>query len=68
MKRAAPAAREITWRATKSAEVPYEAEVDGQRWAVRVNDFPAEPLYTLLVDGARVLDLEDWPRAWHRPS
>lgn len=63
-----PTLREVTWRATSNAEVPYEAEVDGRRWMVRVNDFPAEPLYTLLVDGAAVQDLEDWPRAWQRPG
>jgi len=58
----------VTWRRTASAEHPYEAEVDGHRWTVRVNDFPAEALYTLLVDGAAVEDLEAWPEAWKRPS
>src|SRR5262249_8474887 len=62
-----PTARDIVWRRTASAEVPYEAEVDGRRWVVRVNDFPAEPLYTLLVDGVAVENLEAWPKAWKRP-
>lgn len=60
--------RAVAWRATKSAELPYEAEVDGRRWAVRVNDFPAEPLYTLLIEGAPVENLDDWPGAWKRPA
>ncbi len=60
--------REITFRRTADAEIPYEAEVDGSRWTVRVNDFPAEPLYTLLVDGERAEDLDEWPRAWQRPG
>jgi hypothetical protein len=63
-----PTARPIVWRRTKSAEHPYEAEVDGRRWTVRVNDFPAEPLYTLLVDGEPAEDLEEWPAAWRRPE
>jgi hypothetical protein len=28
---------------------------------VRVNDFPAEPLYSLPVNGRLEYDLEDWP-------
>lgn len=59
--------RRVTWRATPSAEHPYEAEVDGRRWTIRVNDFPAEPMYSLLVDGEVVEDLEEWPAAWVRP-
>ncbi len=61
------AARAVSWRRTASAEVPYEADVDGRRWTVRVNDFPAAALYTLLVDGAPVEELDAWPEAWERP-
>ncbi len=61
-------ARAVTFWRTASAERPYEAEVDGRRWTVRVNDFPAEPLYTLLVDGEPVEDLDGWPPAWRRPA
>jgi hypothetical protein len=60
--------RAITWRRTASAVTPYEADVDGARWVVRVNDFPREPLYTLIVDGAPTLHLEEWPSAWRRPA
>ena len=61
-------ARRVSWRRTASAELPYEADVDGARWTVRVNDFPAEALYTLLVDGAPVEDFDGWPAAWTRPE
>jgi hypothetical protein len=60
--------RRIEWRATGDAELPYEADVDGVRWTVRVNDFPAEPLYTLIVGGAEARDINTWPRAWIRPA
>jgi len=60
--------RPVAWRSTSSAEIPYEADVDGRRWSLRVNDFPAQPLYTLLVDGAPVVDVETWPAAWRRPA
>jgi hypothetical protein len=61
-------ARRVSWRRTGSAERPYEADVDGARWTVQVNDFPAAALYTLLVDGTPVEDLDGWPPAWLRPE
>ena len=54
----------IVWEPTGDGEVPYRAEVDGRPCRVRVNDFPVEPLYTLLVEGEALADLEDWPAAW----
>jgi hypothetical protein len=62
-----PSARPIQWRRTPSGEWPYEAELDGWRWKVRVGDFPAEPLYSLYIDDVKVLDLDEWPPAWTRP-
>jgi hypothetical protein len=53
---------DVQWEATGDGEHPYRCG----GWVVRVNDFPAEPLYTLVCDGAAV-DLEDWPRRWRRP-
>ena len=68
MRGPAHAERPVTWRRTASAEIPFEVDVDGRRWSLRVNDFPSEPLYTLLVDGAPVAHLEAWPAAWQRPG
>lgn len=68
MKSPHPGSREVEWRRTASAETPYEADVDGHRWMLQVNDFPAQALYTLLVDGEPTCDLEAWPPAWHRPA
>jgi hypothetical protein len=58
----------IVWRQGHDAEFPYRAEVDGRRLVIRINDFPAEPLYTLFVDGVADQDLEDWPQGWMLPS
>ena len=38
----------VRWRRTEDGEWPYYAEVDGHVLRVRVNDFPAEPLYSLV--------------------
>ena len=35
--------------------------------ALWVNDFPAEPIYTLVVDGVALVDLDHWPDAWPGP-
>jgi hypothetical protein len=58
----------IAWEKTGDGEYPYAALVSGRRWVIRVNDFPAQPLYTLMIDGAEALDLEDWPSVWRRPQ
>jgi hypothetical protein len=58
----------ITWEYTGDGELPYRARVNGVELLVRVNDFPAEPLYSLLVNGQPADDLEDWPDQWVRPG
>ena len=60
--------RPIAWEHSGDGEFPYHAEVDGRTLTVRVNDFPAEPLYSLFVDDEHVIDLEDWPPGWVKPS
>jgi hypothetical protein len=58
----------IAWERSGDGEMPYRALVGGRLHAVRVNDFPSEPLYTLIVDGEALADLEDWPAAWSKPG
>jgi len=60
--------RRLSWRATDDADCPYALAVDGRDWLIRVNDFPAEPFYTLLIDGREVGDFDDWPVLWRRPG
>jgi hypothetical protein len=58
----------VEWKHTGSGEFPYTADVRGQRFTIRINDFPAEPLYTLISDGVELQDLDDWPAAWVMPD
>ena len=58
----------IVWEATGDGEFPYRAKLGEQTLTIRVNDFPAEPLYSLLVGGDAIEDLDDWPAAWVRPE
>jgi hypothetical protein len=58
--------RSIHWRETGDPIVPYAAK-DGDRvLALRLGDFPADELYTLLVDGVDVLSFSAWPDRWVR--
>ncbi|ACU75471.1 hypothetical protein Caci_6625 [Catenulispora acidiphila DSM 44928] len=61
-------AETLAWERTDDGEFPFAAVYDGQQLRIRVNDFPAEPLYTLIADGREAVDLDDWPAAWSRPK
>lgn len=56
----------VQWNRTESLEIPWEAQVDEERWEVRLNDFPEEWMYSLLVNGEVLGDFHDWPRNWNR--
>ena len=58
--------RDVRWTQTGDALVPYRAAVGTAQWQVRVNDFPDEPMYTLLIDGSDSGSFDDWPASWTR--
>ena len=57
----------LVWRRSSDPQYPYDAEFDGERCVLRVNDFPGDHLYTLLVAHVEVMSLDDWPEQWKRP-
>jgi hypothetical protein len=61
-------ARPLVFAHTGDGERPFTASADGVILLVQVNDFPAEPLYSVLADGTCLGDLDDWPAAWTRPD
>lgn len=61
-------ARELTWAATDDLDCPWATEVGGVRWRVRLNDFPDEVMYSLLVGDQEVGRFHDWPAVWQRSS
>ena len=56
----------LIWTATGNGEFPYRGRWAGRDAMIRVNGFPAEPLYSVLVDDQNVGNLEDWPANWRR--
>lgn len=58
----------IAWTATDDLEMPWRATFGGRTLMLRMNDFPDETLYSLLVDGAVVGSFDDWPSVWTRTN
>lgn len=44
--------------------IVYVAAVDGGDWCIRINNFPDEPLYTLIINNEEILHFNDWPSWW----
>jgi hypothetical protein len=57
----------VAWKASVDPIYPYEAELNREKLVIRLNDFPDESLYTLIVDDEEVVNFNDWPARWHRP-
>jgi hypothetical protein len=62
----------LAWRETGDVEYPYASERNGMGMRLRLGDFPAEDMYTLLVamDGKDVEmgSFNDWPADWSKPG
>ena len=58
--------REVAWSPTGGVHHPWAAVVAGVEWRVRLNDFPDEIMYALVVDGAPLGDFHDRPSRWRR--
>jgi hypothetical protein len=59
-------ARQLTWTAAGDHDYPWGTEVDGRSWRVRLNDFPDDFMYTLLIDRDTIGPFHDWPSSWKR--
>ena len=60
-------AEKISWRKNGDPLHPYIANLDGEKCVIRLNDFPDEHLYTLLVNDVEIANFSDWPEQWARP-
>jgi len=54
------------WESTGDANFPYKTMVGKQTWILRINDFPDEQLYTLIIDDNEIANFDDWPLNWQR--
>ena len=61
-------ARALSWNLTGDPFHPWATEVDGTIWRIRINDFPDELMYSLIIGNENAGDFHDWPETWQRPS
>ena len=61
-------AQNILWHKTTDTEFPYVAAGKHGEMKIRLNDFPAEPLYSLVINDVVLCDFEQWPPRWQRES
>ncbi|ETX05652.1 MAG: hypothetical protein ETSY2_21720 [Candidatus Entotheonella gemina] len=57
----------MQWEQGRDPIYPYEGELEGAKCRIRLNDFPVESLYTLIVDDKEITSFDDWPQNWTRP-
>ena len=57
---------DLNWVKTDDPEYPYQSKKFGHHLKIRLNDFPDDAMFTLLVDGNVVKDFDDWPSNWRR--
>ena len=59
--------RTLAWTPTADLFFPWKAELSRVgALAIRLNDFPDEPMYTLFVGKQEIGSFDDWPSTWHR--
>ena len=59
-------AKTIEWRSTGDLTVPWSAGSGRKVYRVRLNDFPDQWMYSLIVDETELGDFHDWPDTWKR--
>ena len=57
---------EVKWNEGADPNYPYQTKVNGDKLVIRLNDFPDESLYTLIVNEKEVSSFDDWPKQWSR--
>ncbi len=57
---------DIVWEKGTDPRYPYIADLNGEKCVIRINDFPDEHLYTLIVNGDEIADFDDLPKRHFR--
>jgi hypothetical protein len=58
--------KKVNWSGTADLENPWQADVEGENWLVKINDFPDDYLYTLIINGLQIGKIHEWPVSWMR--
>lgn len=57
----------IDWQKTQKSEYLFSAFIEGKELYLRLNDFPEEPLCTVIIDGHE-RNLDDLGEGWTLPK
>lgn len=61
-------AQSLSWKEIDNSEFPYRTIHQGLTYAIRINDFLDEQLYSLLSNENNTeISFDDWPTLWERP-
>jgi len=56
----------IAWQPVKFTKTEWFAIIDGEKYSLRMNDFPDEPLYTIF-NQEDIINIDDAPMGWIIP-
>lgn len=57
----------VDWRRTAESRYTFQAVFEGELVKMRLNDFPAEPICTV-IHGGQEIDIEPFPETWTLPG
>jgi hypothetical protein len=57
----------IAWEQSSKGHYWFTTEFQSNAYLLRLNDFPAEPICTVFIDGVE-FDLDDFPGSWTLPE
>lgn len=60
--------QKANWTETNNPKYPFETNIKGKLWRLRINDFPLEQLYTLFVNDLEMFNIDDPPPTWVIPK
>jgi len=58
----------LQWPLTRDPEFPYSSSSQGRTLRLRLNDFPDEKLYSLMLADEEITSFDEWPKIWSRPN
>jgi hypothetical protein len=58
----------VKWERTDDPYFPFRVNYCGVECKIRLNDFPDEQLYTLVIEDNDTLSFSTWPQTWARPT
>jgi hypothetical protein len=56
----------LKWDKSEDVEYPFQTNHEGYMLQIRLNDFPEEQMYSLIVNDEITEDFDDWPENWSK--